>query len=354
MLLIQAPPRPRGTDPTEGAAMIVCQLADDEIAALLTSAREIGIAELPASHPRLLEVIALASSELPRSLRRTLGSFRLTEEDGVALVRGCPIEPDLRPTPAHWSQTPEEAPASLHDIVALLIASVLGDPFGRVTQQAGRVIQDIVPTRHDRREQRGSSSAAGLDWHSEDAFHDCRPDYLALFCLRNPDHVATTYADVSELEITDTDRKLLFDAEFVIRPDDALLVTARQPPSRPNSHAHAPPKVATLFGDPIRPYIRLDPSYTDVPESAAHRQAYRRLCAAADQAAHSVRLRPGDCLLVDNFRVVHGRAAFHAQFDGTDRWLKRISVTRNLRQSRHLRAGGSRALGLTQVNRGGG
>ena len=330
-------------DPTEGAAMIVYELADDEVAALLGSAREIGIAELSASHPRLLEVIAFVSSELPRSLRRTLASFRLNEEDGVALVRGCPIEADLRATPAHWSETPELEPAALHEIVALLIASLLGDPFGRVTQQAGRVIQDLVPTRTDRRAQRGSSSGGGLDWHSEDAFHEYRPDYLALFCLRNPDYVATTYADVAELEITDADRSLLFDAEFIIRPDDAFVVTARQPPARRNGGS-APPKVATLFGDPSRPYIRLDPSYTDEPESAAHRQAYRRLCAAADQATRSVRLRPGDCLLVDNFRVVHGRAAFHPRYDGADRWLKRVGITRNLRQSRHLRAGPSRAM----------
>jgi len=324
--------------------MIVYELADDEIAALLRSAREIGIAELSASHPRLLEVIAFASSELPRSLRRTLASFRLNEEEGVALVRGCPIEADLRATPAHWSETPELEPAALHEIVTLLIASLLGDPFGRVTQQAGRVIQDLVPTRNDLRAHRGSSPEAGLDWHSEDAFHEYRPDYLALFCLRNPDYVATTYADVAELEITEADRTLLFDAEFIIRPDDAFVVTARQPSARGNACGKAPVKVATLFGDPSRPYIRLDPSYTDEPESAAHRQAYRRLCAAADQATRSVRLRPGDCLLVDNFRVVHGRAAFHPRYDGADRWLKRVSITRNLRQSRHLRDGRSRAM----------
>lgn len=324
--------------------MIVYELADDEIAALLGFAREIGIAELSASNPRLLEVIAFVSSELPRSLRRTLASFRLNEEDGVALVRGCPIEDNLRATPAHWSETPELAPAALHEIVALLIASLLGDPFGRVTQQAGRVIQDVVPTKNYRREQRGSASDAGLGWHSEDAFHEYRPDYLALFCLRNPDSAATTYADVSELEISDTDRHLLFDAEFIIRPDDAFVVPARPAAARSQARANAPPKVSTLFGDPSRPYIRLDPSYTDVPESAAHLEAYRRLCAAADQACRSVRLRPGDCLLMDNFRVVHGRAAFHARFDGADRWLKRIGITRNLRQSRHLRAGISRAM----------
>ena len=48
-------------------------------------------------------------------------------------------------------------------------------------------------------------------------------------------------------------------------------------------------------------------------------------------------LRPGDVLFIDNYRVVHGRKPFKARYDGTDRWLKRIGVTRDLRKSRAAR-----------------
>jgi enduracididine beta-hydroxylase len=48
-------------------------------------------------------------------------------------------------------------------------------------------------------------------------------------------------------------------------------------------------------------------------------------------------LEPGDMLFVDNFRAVHGRRPFSARFDGRDRWLKRINVTRDLRKSRRVR-----------------
>ena len=34
----------------------------------------------------------------------------------------------------------------------------------------------------------------------------------------------------------------------------------------------------------------------------------------------------GEVLVLDNYRAVHGRRAFRPRFDGTDRWLKRISV----------------------------
>jgi alpha-ketoglutarate-dependent taurine dioxygenase len=39
-----------------------------------------------------------------------------------------------------------------------------------------------------------------------------------------------------------------------------------------------------------------------------------------------VRLAAGDVLVVDNDVVVHGREPFRPRYDGTDRWLKRVSV----------------------------
>jgi alpha-ketoglutarate-dependent taurine dioxygenase len=50
-----------------------------------------------------------------------------------------------------------------------------------------------------------------------------------------------------------------------------------------------------------------------------------------------VTLAPGEVLVVDNDLVVHGRVPFQARYDGTDRWLKRISVTSDLRRSRAAR-----------------
>lgn len=50
-----------------------------------------------------------------------------------------------------------------------------------------------------------------------------------------------------------------------------------------------------------------------------------------------VALNPGDIAFIDNYRVVHGRKPFQARFDGTDRWLRRLNITRDLRKSRHAR-----------------
>jgi len=41
-------------------------------------------------------------------------------------------------------------------------------------------------------------------------------------------------------------------------------------------------------------------------------------------------LSDGDVLVIDNDRAVHGRTPFVPRYDGTDRWLKRALVVREL------------------------
>jgi alpha-ketoglutarate-dependent taurine dioxygenase len=50
-------------------------------------------------------------------------------------------------------------------------------------------------------------------------------------------------------------------------------------------------------------------------------------------------LEPGDVCLIDNLKSVHGRKPFLARYDGSDRWLKRINIARDLRKSRACRQG---------------
>jgi L-asparagine oxygenase len=46
-----------------------------------------------------------------------------------------------------------------------------------------------------------------------------------------------------------------------------------------------------------------------------------------------LKLEPGDLLIIDNHRAVHGRGPFKPKFDGTDRWLQRAFVVQSLPDS---------------------
>jgi hypothetical protein len=100
-----------------------------------------------------------------------------------------------------------------------------------------------------------------------------------------------------------------------------------------------PEKIPVLYGHRNAPYMAVDPYYMRVPENDKKAQnALNALTQAIDEQLQDIVLSPGDCLYIDNYRSVHGRKAFKPRYDGTDRWLKRINLTRDLRKSRASRA----------------
>ena len=55
-------------------------------------------------------------------------------------------------------------------------------------------------------------------------------------------------------------------------------------------------------------------------------------------------LEPGDFLILDNRKVMHGRYPFQAYFDKKDRWLQRVYVTKQWATAKVMYRNGSRAI----------
>ena len=288
--------------------------------------------------------------QLPEAVRWEIHEFKVRENRAVLVVSGFPVDSrKIGRTPAHWNLKSKESSATVEeDLFLVLTCSLLGHPVGWSTQQDGFVVHDILPIEGHQSEQLGSGSEQLLWWHTEDAFHPYRGDYICMFCLRNPDRVPTTICAVEQLELQDSVRRVLFEKRFTIRPDESHLPKNRGNGSlaREVEGAYSriaamntePEKIAVLFGDPGAPYLRIDPYFMDELKSDPQAQAaLDELSAQIDRKISEVSLEPGDLCIVDNFRAVHGRLPFKARFDGTDRWLKRLNVTRDLRKSRAAR-----------------
>jgi Fe(II)/alpha-ketoglutarate-dependent arginine beta-hydroxylase len=304
--------------------------------------------------PRFLRDASVYAHELPQSLRAALNEYRLREQDSLLAIRGYPIDDiALGPTPTLWHQRAGARTTTDYEIFFFLCACLLGDPIAWATQQDGYLMHDIFPIKGNEHEQLGTGSEETLTWHTEDAFHPLRTDYLGLMCLRNPDGVETTYASIHDVELADGLRARLAERHFPIRPDESHLpknVTGtREVPAEARSllersyawmqqlDAH-PEKVAVLFGDLDSPYLRLDPYFMDrFEDDDDARRALDAFTAQLDGAVTGYAMRPGEILFLDNYRAVHGRRSFKARFDGTDRWLKRLNVARDLRKSRARR-----------------
>ncbi|WP_405479697.1 guanitoxin biosynthesis L-enduracididine beta-hydroxylase GntD [Streptomyces anulatus] len=306
------------------------------------------------SDPEFVRQCAVYAHDLPQRLRAELNAFRLEASGGVLSIRGFRIDDvAVGPTPEHWRTHVGQASTLPAEVYFMLCASLLGDPIAWATQQDGRIMHDIFPIKGHEHEQLGSGSEELLTWHTEEAFHPLRADYLGLACLRNHDRVATNFASVDDLELTAEIRDLLGEERYPIKPDRSHLphhgednreMSTRERELLSRSYEwimakeNKPDRVAILFGDRGAPYLRIDPFFMEdayaVPDGA---RAMKAIVAEIDRNIREHVLEPGELLFLDNYKIVHGRVPFTARFDGTDRWLKRLNVARDLRKSRDRR-----------------
>lgn len=279
--------------------------------------------------PAWVSGVRHAWEDVPAEVRRSTREFRRhSGPDGSLVLRQLPIGAEhLPPTPMVKGSV-QHTP-SLPAAILLLFAAGLGDPAAFAAEKSGALVQDVVPVPGQEQVQ-GNVGSVELTFHTENAFHPHRPDYVLLLCLR-PDHEG-----VAELR-TSCARRVL----------PLLTARTREALGRPEYVTEAPPSFgptteptahAVLTGDPDDPDWCFDEAATrgTTPESRA---ALAELADAAHGAYTGMLLRPGDLALVDNRVTLHGRSAFTPRYDGRDRWLQRTFSFSDLRRSRDHRPG---------------
>lgn len=323
------------------------RLTNEEIDQIRRSATDLAQRFRSGEDPMFIREAALSAHELPRAVRRTLYDFKLEEPAaGLLLISGWPVDDaSIGPTPSHWKLVKSGGPSFTEETLMMLLGSLLGEPVGWSTQQDGRLIHHVMPIREHEHAQLGSGSRELLWWHNEDAFHALRPDYVILMCLRNHDRVATTYGSLEHIQLEPWQVTKLFEPHYTIRPDNSHQPAARGDDGYDSAGYasiaqmnNAPERIAVFYGDRSSPYLRLDPYFMAPVEHDPEAQlALDALVKAMDAAMVDLVLAPGDVCILDNHRAVHGRRPFQARFDGTDRWLERILIARDLRRSRTSR-----------------
>ncbi|MGB7922914.1 MAG: guanitoxin biosynthesis L-enduracididine beta-hydroxylase GntD [Pyrinomonadaceae bacterium] len=334
--------------------MLRISLSHSEVSALQGLLHDLASRYQSAEDMRFLEDACVIAQDLPKRLRVSMNEFKLKEPEGICIISGYPVdEAKVGKTPPHWKWRNGTSPALEEEMLLVLFGSLLGDVFGWGTQQDGHIVHDVIPIKGHEHEQLGTSSEELLTWHIEDAFHPYRGDYICMMCLRNRDNVATTVASIDAVKLKPEHVKVLFEPRFPLRPDESHLEKnkselysqaeasddlVRSAFNRINEINTHPEKLPVLFGDPQSPYLRIDPYFMEaLHDDDEAQQALDALIQAVDSAIYDLVLQAGEFCFLDNYRVVHGRKQFKARFDGNDRWLKRINVTKDLRKSRNAR-----------------
>jgi L-asparagine oxygenase len=275
-----------------------------------------------------LEQARSASCRLPSRLIEVIRSYRHDAGvDGMLTVANLPVVPEALPPTPNVPDSVERS-ATGPAAIAMLLAQQLGEVLAYRDEKHGALVQNVVPVPA----LAGSQSNGGsvpLEFHTENAFHSHRPDYVGLLCLRPAHHggVGTHVAAVRRALplLGDKERAVLSEPRFVTAP----------PPSFHAGGSTDPHPV--LSGAMEDPDICVDFHATSALDQEAAEAVLRLRGALAEVRADLV-LRPGDMVFLDNRLVVHGRGAFVPRYDGTDRWLHRVFVQLDRRRTRALRA----------------
>jgi L-asparagine oxygenase len=263
-----------------------------------------------------------AHEVISSELRRSIFNFRRHgNKNGYILIKSI----DMGEIPSTPTFPIQQAKINFKsEFMLSCFGSLLGEQFGYIQESAGNIYNNVFPMPTKQTEQSSESSDVLLTYHTENCFHEIQPDHLVLLCLRQDRyrHARTCIASVRNIlsKITRHARTVLEGPNFKFFSDykgndkgdlnDIELIQS------------------VLYGDFFDPYMRFDSAFMKPLNKSAEAAISELENAIAEVGCH-ITLEKGDMLLIDNRRSAHARTPFKANYDGTDRWLQRIFVSKD-------------------------
>lgn len=326
-----------GGNPNPSRVPDVVQLLPAEREALLELAE--GVTVSPTDAPELYcRAAHRAARRLPDRLVELLADFAYHgSHTGTLLLDRLPVSELPSTPPDNREHLGESTPLAR---VQAIVNHACGQMVAYEAEGHGRLYQDMVPNRALAQSQTSLGSGVELELHTEQAFSLLRPDVLSLACLRGHPE-AKTYvlpAHVLLEHLTPFERKLLrrplwmtgVDGSFKLGGHEFIEGDERGP-------------LAIVAGAEDDPAIVFDQDL--MSGTTAEAQAMiARIVEVYRARRFAVTLEPGQILLLDNVRAVHGRSPFSPNFDGSDRFIIRSFAIRDLVRTRYARPHNSRTI----------
>jgi alpha-ketoglutarate-dependent taurine dioxygenase len=227
---------------------------------------------------------------------------------------------DIPPTPSNLFESFNTNKASS---LLLEYAEGFGYPIGYLQEQHGQVVQNIFPIKKEAEQQISSSSKVNLELHTETAFHTYLPDYLLLLCLRGDDTAGTTYSLLSDIL-----KDIHIGIVEILKKN--LFKTTIDPSFRLNGEEDYSTVVPVISRDVNNRYIMKYDRTVMTGTTTEAQMALNVFTKAIERNTQTVFLKTGDLLVLDNNVTVHGRTPFQAKYNGSDRWVQRVVVRKEI------------------------
>lgn len=265
----------------------------------------------------------IVSSLLSDKLRNFLQALKhAPDHSGLALVKGIPVSPDLGLTPTDNQPEPSVMNLQAKELLLIGLAQQLGDVFSYYEERGGGLVQNICPARRRSDEMSSEGSNVILPLHTEDLhFYPCMPRFVFFMCLREePGQEVSTNVVVTSKVISRLSQQTL---SVLQQP---IFYTKSPPIFRAKTYESTlmPIINRTAFG--MSCLIELVDTRSVTKEGEAAIEEIKEVCASPGVLDH-IYLKKGDLLILDNYKVLHGRSNFRSQYSGNSRWCQRVLVS---------------------------
>lgn len=262
-----------------------------------------------------------ASALVPDEVKKELQNLKDNKvKCGYVILDGLPLDEPLIDTPGR--EIPTYKNSYVSEFCLSLFGTLIGEPFNYIQEEKGNIFRNVRPMQLNEAEQTSDSSKVLLELHTETAFHPFKPDFLMLHCLRG-DRNKEAFTLVSSLK------------EVIPLLDEETLAELRRPQyltgidvsfGNKDKTKYREELIPVLYGEGDDEMITYDLDLM-VGLTEPAKAALQTLTEAILKVQKGVLLQPGQLLIFDNKRIIHGRTAFHAYYDGKDRWLQRVYLS---------------------------
>lgn len=183
----------------------------------------------------------------------------------------------------------------------------------------GRIFQDIVPDIRMENQQSSVGSSKELEIHTEQAFSKIKPDFLSLACIRHDKSAYTYILPVQRIlsNLDEQEKELLrkplwkigVDYSFKLNGYELLEGNIRGP-------------IPIISGTEENPILVFDQDLMIGINDDADLLIKKIVDIYYNHRIQHC-LQPGEIMIIDNRKVVHGRSQFKPYYNGKDRFLVR-------------------------------
>ena len=266
-----------------------------------------------------MSLVKNASIEIPYRIKKILNDFKEDKyPQGVLLFRNIPVDEYNSKTPL--DNTFHIGEDTIMSKIQAIINTYIGEMVSYEAEGDGRLFQDMVPNKKLAQTQTSLGSKVELELHTEQAFSDCRPDYLSLACLKGDSKAKTYY-----LHVNDVVNKMQKDVICYLQKKRWFIgVDASFIMNGCNDKLRGPISIIEEKCKDNYNFVFDQDLMIGSTDDAS--KIMNDIISIYYEYRSNIILSKGDLLILDNNKVVHGRSNFSPKFDGNDRFVIRSFI----------------------------